>query len=400
MRDQIQASLHGEGGLRPASATIGRVGHLVGCHDSRRRGEVRNLVGTRQMDGGVVGDRDAHRIPRPTIDEERIPKGDDMALGVEADFDLVQLVARMAGAQQVLLPLFDPAHGAPDETGQEGDHQVFRVDVPLGAETSAHVQRHAADPRFGQLQEGRSRPANGVHHLCRRPDRHRIGSLVMSTNHATALDGNAGIAVGIKATPKPMGSGGESRRYPTFFDGKLADQVGRVLFMDDLRSRRQRGLRIHDRRQGFDVDSHQLGGIQGLIAGLGHDHRKRFAHMSDLAHGQHRLLRIVDGVRHGSSPLARQRQLTAGNRRRDALELRTREHPQDTRHRRRPVDIDRADAAVRPLTSDKDGVQHARNGQIGDKLPASRQQSMILPPQHRASDKARRLLANHLPHLP
>jgi hypothetical protein len=111
-----------------------------------------------------------------------------------------------------------------------------------------------------------------------------------------------------------MGSGGECRRYLAFFDGELADQVGRVLFVDDLRPRRQRGLRIDDRRQGFHVDSHQLGGIQGLIAALGHDHRNRFADMPDLAHGQHRLLRIVDGVLHGSSPLGRQRQLPAGNR--------------------------------------------------------------------------------------
>jgi hypothetical protein len=247
MRDQIHGSLHGEGRLRPPSATIGCVGHLVGCHDSRRRREVRNLVGTQQMDGAVVGDRDAHRIPRPTIDEELIPKGDDMALGVEADFNLVQLVARMAGAQQVLLPLFDPAYGAPDQSGQEGDQQVFRVDVTLGAEASAHVQCHAADPRFGQLQEHRSRPANGVHHLCCRPDRNRIGSLVMSADHATALHGNAGIAVGIEATSKPVRSGGESSRYLTFFNGKLADQVGRVLFMDDLRPRRQRGFRIDHR---------------------------------------------------------------------------------------------------------------------------------------------------------
>ena len=41
------------------------------------------------MDCSVVGDRDPYRIPRSTIDEELIPKGDDMALGVEADFNLM-----------------------------------------------------------------------------------------------------------------------------------------------------------------------------------------------------------------------------------------------------------------------------------------------------------------------
>ena len=45
------------------------------------------------MDGGVVGDGDADRIPRPAIDQERVAEGKHMALGVEADLDLVQLVA-------------------------------------------------------------------------------------------------------------------------------------------------------------------------------------------------------------------------------------------------------------------------------------------------------------------
>ena len=222
----------------------------------------------------------------------------------------------------------------------------------------------------------------------------------MGGDHAAALDGNAGIAMGVEATAKPVGRGGERGRHCAFLDGELADQVGRVLFVEDLRPRRQRGLGIDDGGQRFDVDRDQLGGIQGLVAALGHDHGDRLADMADLAHGQHRLLRIVDGVLHVGPPLGRQRQLTAGDRGRQALQLLAGEHAHDARHRRRPADIDRADAAVRMLASDEDGVQHARQDEIGDELPAPRQQAMILAPLHGASDEAGRFFADHLLHLP
>ena len=102
----------------------------------------------------------------------------------------------------MLLPLLDPAHGASNQSGQEGDQQIFGVNVSLGAEASAHIKSYAADARFGQPQDGSRLPANGVHHLCRGLDRHGIGPLVISADHATALHGDAGIAVRIEATSK------------------------------------------------------------------------------------------------------------------------------------------------------------------------------------------------------
>ncbi len=234
VRDQVHGPLHGEGRLRPAGATIGRVRHLVGRHDARRRGEVRDLVGTGQMDGGVVGDarRRSDSTPRNRRGTSS-RKASDVAVGVEADLDLVQLVARMAGAQQMLLPLLDPAHRAPDRAGQERDQQVLGVDVALGAEAAADIERHAADPRLGQPQERGGRPAHPVHHLRRRPDRDRIGALVVGARSRRGTpSGIAGIAMVIEAAPKPMRRGGERRRDVAFLDGELADQVGRVLFVE------------------------------------------------------------------------------------------------------------------------------------------------------------------------
>ena len=49
----------------------------------------------------------------------------------------------------MLLPLLDPAHRASSQSGQEGNQQVFGVNVSLGAEASAHIKSYAADARFG-----------------------------------------------------------------------------------------------------------------------------------------------------------------------------------------------------------------------------------------------------------
>jgi hypothetical protein len=55
---------------------------------------------------------------------------------------------------------------------------------------------------------------------------------------------------------------------------------------------------------------------------------------------------------------------------------------------------------MRMLTPDEDGVQHARQDEIGDELPVPRQQAVILAPRHGASDEAGRFFADHLLHLP
>src|SRR5262249_36922272 len=72
---------------------------------------------------------------------------------VEADLDLVQLVASMGRTDEVFAALLDPAHRAPGETREEGNQHVLGVDVPLGAEPAAHIERYAAHACFRQTQD-------------------------------------------------------------------------------------------------------------------------------------------------------------------------------------------------------------------------------------------------------
>ena len=61
-----------------------------------------DLVGAGQVDRGVVGDPRADRVPGAAIDDVVVAKGEDAAVIVEPHLDIVQLVARMRGAHQML----------------------------------------------------------------------------------------------------------------------------------------------------------------------------------------------------------------------------------------------------------------------------------------------------------
>ena len=90
---------------------------------------------------------------------------EDAAVIVEPDFDVVQLIARMRRADQVLTPVFDPAHRPPKFACEERDQQVFGVDMALAAEATADVERDAANPRLRQTQECSGFAAHPMNYL-------------------------------------------------------------------------------------------------------------------------------------------------------------------------------------------------------------------------------------------
>ena len=149
--DQVDRPLHRERGFRAAGAAIGRVRHLVGGGDPRVDGEVVDLVGPGQMHRGVVGDAGADRIPGAAIDDEAVAEREDAAVVVEADLDVVDLVARMAGAHEMLAPVLDPAHRPFTSARQERNQQVLGIDVALARRSRRRhrARRSARAPRAG-----------------------------------------------------------------------------------------------------------------------------------------------------------------------------------------------------------------------------------------------------------
>ncbi len=110
-----------------------------------------DLVRAGQMRGGVVDHAGADRIPGAAIDHKTVAQRQDAALFVEADLHVVDLVARMARADQMLAAVLDPLHRPAEPARQERDQQIFRIDVALDAETAADIERDAAHARLGQV---------------------------------------------------------------------------------------------------------------------------------------------------------------------------------------------------------------------------------------------------------
>ena len=339
------------------------------------------------MDRGVVGDPRPDRVPGAAIDEVIVAQGQDPAVVVEAHFDIVQLVARMGGAHQVLAAAFDPAHRAPEPAGEKRDQQVFGVDMALAAKAAADVERDAPHPRLGQTQQRSGFAAHPVHHLGRGPDRHRLGARIIGGDDPAALHRHRRIAMMVKAAFEPVRRCGQHRVGLAPPDRKGPHEVGLEPVVDDRAVRPQRRFGIDHRRQFFEVQPDRFGRVLGLVAGLGDDDRDRLADMAHLVVRQERLLRIEEFVLDDRGPFARHRDLALGHRRQQLQQIGAIERQHDAGHRGGARKVDRADAGMRRRAAHQHRVQHARQHQIGDELPLAGQKPAVFAPQERAPDK-------------
>ncbi len=208
---QIDGPLHRESRFGAAGATIGGVRHLVGDDDPARRGEILDPVGAGQVHGGVVGDARADRVPGAAIDDVVVAQREDTAVAVEPDLEIVQLVARMGRAHQMLAATFDPAHRTPEPARDKGDQQILGIDMPLAAKAAADIEGDAAHPRLGHAEQASRLAAHPVHHLGRRPDRHCVGTPVVFGDHPARLHRHRGVAVVIEAALEAMRCAGHRR---------------------------------------------------------------------------------------------------------------------------------------------------------------------------------------------
>ena len=156
------------------------------------------------MRGGIVRNTRPDRVPRPAIDNEIVAQREDMALVVKADFNLVQLIARMRRRRQVLVPVLEPAHRPPEPSRQKRDQQILGIDMTLDAETAADIESEAAHPRFREAEDRGGLPADPMHDLGGRPDRYRVGSRFVEGDDATALDRHCRVSVMIKSALQPV----------------------------------------------------------------------------------------------------------------------------------------------------------------------------------------------------
>ena len=267
------------------------------------------------MDGGVVDHGGADRIPCAAIDDEMIAQREDAAFVVEADVDIVDLVARVTGTHQMLAAVLDPLHRPSELAGQKRNQQIFRIDMTFDAEAAADVERKATHAGLGKLEHRGCLAPHPMHHLGGRPDRDRIRPGLVQADDAAALHGHGGVAVMLEA---PLQAARRTRQrgiHIGLADREGANQVGAESIMDDCRTGTQRLLGIEDRRQRIEIERDQLGRVFSRVTALRQDDSDGLADMTDLVVGKERLLRIDELVLHQRGPLARQRELGVGHRR-------------------------------------------------------------------------------------
>ena len=280
-RHEIYRTFHREGSFRAAGAAIGRIRHLVGDGNLSRSSQILDLVRAGQVHRGVVGDAGADRVPGAAIDEVIVADREDAAVIVEADFDIMKLVARMGGAHQMFAALLDPAHRATEPMSEKRDQQILGIDVALAAEAAADIERDAAHPRLRQAEQRGGLAPYPMHDLGRGPDRRGVGARIVGADDAAAFHRHRGVAVVIEAPLQAMRRARHRAIGIATADRKFSDQIGLQAVVHDRTVRPPRRLGIDHRRQFFQVPSDELGRVFGMVAAFRGDDRDCLADMSN-----------------------------------------------------------------------------------------------------------------------
>src|SRR5204863_1678651 len=137
----VDGPLHRKGSFRAACSAVRRVRHFVGGGDTGVDRYRVDFVGAGQMDCGVVGYPSADWIPCSAVHNETVTQRKNATFVVEANIHIVDLVARLTGAQQMFTAVLDPLDWPSELARQKRDQQIFRIDMPLDAKAAADVKR-------------------------------------------------------------------------------------------------------------------------------------------------------------------------------------------------------------------------------------------------------------------
>ena len=305
--------------------------------------------------------------------EEFVVDGENGALGIDRGADLVTLLARVIGCDQVLAPVLDPFHRPSEPQRGEADQHVLGVELAADAEAAADMAFEQVHSRGAATEHARDAGAIPVRHLGGAIKLEHIAGGVVARDGAARLQRHAGMPSDGKIEFNDD-SGVAKRRRDIAIGLFHHRRLGRTAVLEFPRRR----AGVEDHRQFFDRDCDEIGRV---LRHVGVDRKHRRDRLADIAHalpGQNRLAIGRQALDAGQAEIDR----------RNLGDVGRRPHGDDARHRQRRTGVDRHDAAVGMAGAHHAHVQHAGKGDIGGEGAAARHQRPVLETGHRTSDEA------------
>ena len=195
VRDRVDHALADERRLEPSGRAIGRGGRLVGQPDMPDRAIGRHAVRPRNESADHHGDADGVRaqigaliVPELVVDRE------NAAVAIHGGPDLVGLLTRMVGADQVLAAVLDPFHRPAEPHRGDADQHVLGIELAADAETAADMGFVQMDRGRSALQHAREQIAGSVRDFRGAVQFEQVASRIVAADRAARFQRHAGVA--------------------------------------------------------------------------------------------------------------------------------------------------------------------------------------------------------------
>ena len=316
-RQHVHRALHEVRGFGTAGAAIGIGRRLVGEDLAERDANRRDVVGgvghqhrqrrDHRREQHVVG---AHVGNQPQFQPQH------RAVAFRRQVHVAEDVAAVDRGDERFGPVLDPLDRQLQLPGQRRRHELFAVDVDLGAEPTAHLRGDGAHLVLAHAEHRRDDRPQHVRALRRRPDGHRALAGLEVRHHAARFHGTRRQAVidhALRDHDLGIGEGLVDRRIVHRAASRsratwnaVQQEIVREPFVHEHRLARHRQLGIHHRRQRIVGHHDGVGGIAGQVPVTRDHHGHGFAPVADRVGGDRTMLRRsvrrADGHRAGSGP--------------------------------------------------------------------------------------------------
>ena len=377
-REEVEHPIHDEHRFGPPGPSVRSMGRLAGHDRPHLERRVGDPVRPQHVADRVVRLHDPPGVVRALVEQEPVTEREDGPVPRRRQLGVVDLLARVRGALEVLAPCLDPLDGPPEPRRHHRDQDVLGIDRALGPEPAPHVGRDDTKLAGRQAERLPERALEPVGHLGRAPHGEPVAGRRRLGQDAPRLHRDSRVAR--HADPRLDAHGRAVQEAIGIADPGLERHAHVVApgLVDQGRSGRQTVLHVRDRRQDLVLDLHQLERVLGGVPVGRHHHGHRLADVAHLVRGERELGRRLQPE---ADTLLERRRGNPGDRERP-------EHPRqvfvgeardDGGMRPRTLRPDPEDPRVRVGAPEDGGVETSRHAEIVEVPGRSGEEPRVLP---------------------